>query len=123
MTRPLPTRCPLCAGRVHVEKIRCEACNCAVEGQFGLDWLGNLSPEHLAFVKVFLIARGKIKDVEQALGISYPTVVSRLEDVVAALGASRAEPEASARSLDVLEELASGDIDINEAERRLRRKK
>ncbi|MGV3624364.1 MAG: DUF2089 domain-containing protein [Archangium sp.] len=123
MTRPLPTRCPLCAGRVHVEKIRCEACNCAVEGQFGLDWLGTLSPEHLAFVKVFLIARGKIKDVEQALGISYPTVVSRLEDVVAALGASRAEPEASARSLDVLEELASGDIDINEAERRLRRKK
>lgn len=108
---------------MHVEKIRCEACNCAVEGQFGLDWLGNLSPDQLAFVKVFLVARGKIKDVEQALGISYPTVVSRLEDVVAALGASRVVEPAPVRSLDVLEELASGDIDINEAERRLRKKR
>lgn len=125
MTRPLPTRCPLCEGRVHVEKIRCEACHCAVEGQFGLDWLGNLSPEHLSFVKVFLVARGKIKDVEQALGISYPTVVSRLEDVVSALGGPRTvdEPEPPARSLDVLEQLASGGIDVNEAERRLRKKR
>ena len=124
MTRALPSRCPLCEGRVHVEKIRCEACLCAVEGQFGLDWLGNLSPDQLSFVKVFLVSRGKIKDVEQALGISYPTVVSRLEDVVAALGASRAsEPAPAAHSLDVLEELASGDIDVNEAERRLRKKR
>lgn len=124
--RTLPTRCPLCAGRVHVEKIRCEACATGLEGAFGLDWLGALSVEQLGFVKVFLACRGKIKDVEQALGISYPTVVSRLDAVVAALGgatqAPAGEPEAG-RSLDVLEQLSKGDIDVDEAERRLRTKR
>lgn len=125
MTRPLPTRCPLCAGRVHVERVRCESCECAVEGRFALDWPGALSPEQLAFVKVFLSCRGKIKDVEQALGLSYPTVVSRLDDVVAALGGPAAAEKPAARpgSLDVLERLAKGDIDVDEAERRLRNKR
>ncbi|MDP1822343.1 MAG: DUF2089 domain-containing protein [Archangium sp.] len=125
MTRTLPTRCPLCSGRVHVERLKCESCESAVEGRFGLDWPGALSPEQSAFVKVFLICRGKIKDVEQALGISYPTVVSRLDDVVAALGgpdtARVSTPEA--KPLDVLEQLSKGDIDVDEAERRLRKKR
>jgi hypothetical protein len=96
-----------------------------VEGQFGLDWPGALSPEQSAFVKVFLICRGKIKDVEQALGISYPTVVSRLDDVVAALGGpdTTAAPAPREGSLDVLEQLSRGDIDVDEAERRLRKKR
>jgi len=125
MTRPLPTRCPLCAGRVHVERLKCESCESAVEGQFSLDWPGSLSPEQSAFVKVFLICRGKIKDVEQALGISYPTVVSRLDDVVTALGGpnAAANPAPEVRSLEVLEQLSKGDIDVDEAERRLRKKR
>ena len=125
MTRTLPTRCPLCAGRVHVERLKCESCESAVEGRFGLDWPGALSPEQSAFVKVFLICRGKIKDVEQALGISYPTVVSRLDDVVAALGGpnTASAPAPEGRSLDVLEQLSKGDIDVDEAERRLRKKR
>jgi len=124
VTRPLPTRCPLCEGRVHVERIKCEHCSSAVEGQFELGWPGSLSPEQLRFVKVFLVCRGKIKDVEQALGLSYPTVVSRLEDVVAALGEPRAKEESPReQSLDVLEQLSSGQIDVNEAERLLKKKR
>ena len=122
MARTLPTRCPLCAGRVHVERLKCESCESAVEGQFSLDWPGALSAEQSAFVKVFLICRGKIKDVEQALGISYPTVVSRLDDVVAALGGPATGP-AQAKSLEVLEQLSNGAIDVDEAERRLRKKR
>lgn len=124
MARTLPTRCPLCTGRVHVERIKCESCESAVEGTFSLDWPGALSPEQSAFVKVFLVCRGKIKDVEQALGISYPTVVSRLDAVVAALGGVSTPAEADeAGSLDVLEQLSKGDIDVDEAERRLKKKR
>ena len=124
MIRPLPTRCPLCEGRVHVERIKCEHCESAVEGRFELGWPGALSPEQLRFVKVFLVCRGKIKDVEQVLGLSYPTVVLRLEDVVAALGEPRAKEESPReQSLDVLEQLSSGQIDVNEAERLLKKKR
>lgn len=128
MPQPLPTRCPLCTGRIQVERVRCESCECAVEGRFTLDWQGALSPEQSAFVKVFLVCRGKIKDVEQALGISYPTVVSRLDDVVAALGGTPAADAKSERApegkaLDVLEQLSQGAIDVDEAERRLRKKR
>jgi hypothetical protein len=130
---PLPSRCPLCTGPVHVERIRCDACASAVEGHFSLEWTGALSPEQLRFVRVFLACRGKIKDVEQALGLSYPTVVSRLDDVVTALGASApvfptapAPPPASTPAepqTDVLKALADGAIDVDEAERRLRQKR
>lgn len=131
MERPLPTRCPVCDGRVHVERVRCEACECAVEGRFELGWLGLLGKEQLQFVKVFLACRGKIKDVEQALGLSYPTVVARLDDVVAALGQrgeeaeprrrpAPAPPRARVDRLEVLRELSLGGIDVDEAERRLK---
>lgn len=107
-----------------MERIKCEHCASAVEGHFELGWPGALSPEQLRFVKVFLVCRGKIKDVEAALGLSYPTVVSRLEDVVAALGEPRAKEESpKEQSLDVLEQLSSGQIDVNEAERRLKKKR
>lgn len=105
-----------------MERIGCQSCGSKVEGHFGLDWLGSLSPDQLAFVKVFLICRGKIKDVEEALGLSYPTVVSRLDDVVAALGNPRSTQKQN-EALDALEQLSKGQIDLDEAERRLKRRK
>lgn len=107
---------------MQIERLRCEACSTAVEGRFNLDWTSKLSREQLSFVKVFVTARGKIKDVEQALGISYPTVVSRLDDVVARLTppAERpGEPETK-RRMKILEQLAAGELGLDEAEQLLR---
>lgn len=123
MTRELPTRCPLCTGPVEVEKVGCLSCGSKVEGHFGLDWLGALTQEQLGFVKVFLICRGKIKDVEEALGLSYPTVVARLDDVVQSLGRPPPAAPKENRELDTLEQLSKGEIDVDEAERRLKRRK
>ncbi len=105
-----------------IERLRCEACATAVEGKFGLDWPAQLSPQQLGFVKVFLTARGKIKDVEQALGISYPTVVSRLDDVVARLQSPPAPTEGQWR-LKLLERLSRGELSVDEVERLLKEKK
>jgi hypothetical protein len=122
VARELPTRCPLCEGPVEVERIGCQACGSKVEGHFGLEWLGALSPEQLAFVKVFLVCRGKIKDVEEALGLSYPTVVARLDDVVEALGAAGPRPKQNT-TLETLEQLSKGQIDLGQAEQQLKRRK
>jgi hypothetical protein len=72
---------------------------------------------------VFLSCRGKIKDVEQALGISYPTVVSRLDDLVAAIsGTPPPSPDASraAHRQKILDDLQSGAVTADEAARLLR---
>src|SRR5580704_11312060 len=107
-----PTRCPVCAQPTYVEKLRCGSCKTAVEGAFALGWMQQLSPEQLGFVKIFVGCRGKIKDVEQALGISYPTVVARLDEIVAALGE---QPSPAPERRGVLEALAQGTIDVAEA--------
>lgn len=120
----VPARCPVCATAMYVERVRCDQCGSAVEGRFHLDWPAQLSKEQLSFAKVFLVSRGKIKDVEQALGISYPTVVSRLDEVVEALSGEREPGERSdaetARRLKVLARLARGELDVDAAERALR---
>jgi hypothetical protein len=90
-----------------------------VEGRFALDWPSRLTKEQLAFVRVFVTCGGKIKDVEEALGISYPTVVSRLDDVIAAVGTEPAPP----KRMDVLERLARGELTSAEAERLLKKEK
>jgi hypothetical protein len=127
---PLPTRCPICGEGTHVERVRCGACDTAVEGRFSTGWVQALSPEQLAFVRVFLSCRGKIKDVEQALGLSYPTVVSRLDAVVAALGEDvppaappppSHPPRGGQRRAQILDDLAAGLIDADEAARRLKK--
>ena len=45
-----------------------------------------LDKEQLAFLTAFLSCRGSPKDMEKALGISYPTIKNRLESLITALG-------------------------------------
>jgi hypothetical protein len=118
------TNCPVCAEPLRIARLECDACNTALEGDFHLGRLGRLSREQLAFVEVFLECRGKIKDVEQRLGLSYPTVVSRLDQVVEALG-SRDGPTAAReqRLDDTLEALARGEITPSEAAALLKQSK
>lgn len=125
---PLVGRCPVCGQAMTAVRLECRSCGSALEGEFGLGPLARLSQEQARFVEVFLKARGKIKDVEEELGISYPTVVSRLNEVIATLGyevrgEEPPEPDAdelAARRRAILDELASGAITAAEAARRLR---
>ena len=125
--RPAPTTCPACEGPLHIARLACAHCDTAVEGRFSAGRLGRLGRDEQSFVEVFLECRGKIKDVEQRLGISYPTLVARLEQVVAALGppASRARDEAREHESPdaILDALAKGTLTADEAAKRLRRKK
>ena len=126
--QPLLGRCPVCTGPTHIERLGCDAGGTAVEGRFSPGWLQALTKDQLAFVRVFLTSRGKIKDVEQALGISYPTVVSRLDDLVAAITGTPAAPtpvpavdaNRAARRQKILDDLQAGAIGADEAARLLR---
>jgi hypothetical protein len=84
--RPLILKCPSCNGDLAVSKLHCHACEIALEGDFGVPPLLRLNRAQLDFVEVFLKNRGIIREVERELGVSYPTVRARLDEVLAAIG-------------------------------------
>lgn len=108
------SRCPACGGTDFVqERIRCIECGTAVEGSFKASKLSSLSVEHQDFVEVFMRCRGNIKDVEKVLGISYPTVRSKLDRVVQALGYET--QLVTDRKKEILKALERGDMTPQEA--------
>src|SRR3569833_1584783 len=118
----VPTQCPVCSNELTIVRLHCGNCGTALEGNFTLGRLQHLTREQLQFVETFLKARGKIKDVEDNLGISYPTVVSRLIEVVSAMGFEvKPDDAASAdKRQQILDELAAGATTAAEAAARLR---
>ena len=85
MLYELPAICPVCKKTFHVKRLGCENCGCTLDGAFELDRLSQLSTEMRRFVVIFLKSRGNIREMEKFYGISYPTVRSRLDEIVAAL--------------------------------------
>jgi hypothetical protein len=84
----MPGSCPVCGGKLDITSLSCRNCSTAITGRFESCRFCRLSPEHLSFVEVFVKNRGNIKEIERELGISYPTVRNRLDQVIAALGYS-----------------------------------
>jgi hypothetical protein len=121
MYHPILTHCPICEGPVVATRLECEHCDISIEGRFEISGLASLSNEQIEFVEVFLRCEGKINRVERELGISYPTVRSRLHEIINAMGyepITDTEAEAAQREeqrMKVLEQLATGDISPDEA--------
>lgn len=76
------------------------------------------------FVETFIRCRGNIKEVEKELGISYPTVRSRLEAVIQNLGYKNTKPgitEIDDFKAEILESLERGEISSQEAIEQLKK--
>ncbi len=78
--------CPVCSQELSVTRLHCRSCGTTLEGDFSVGRFGRLSREQLTLLESFLRSRGNLRDMERELGISYPTVRSRVEALVRALG-------------------------------------
>lgn len=111
--------CPICKAELAVTKLYCRNCDTAVEGHFALGRLHSLSPEQIGFAETFIRCEGKINRVGEELNISYPTVRSRLHDLIRAMGYEVNEDETPApKAMDrqvILARLSSGAITAEEA--------
>lgn len=143
-----PEACPVCGDHLTITRLSCDRCGSALEGAFetlaGGDGarksgplggatrgdatrfgrLARLDDEQLEFVEVFMRCRGVIKNVEDMLGVSYPTVRARLNATLDAMGfGSDEEAPAERRRArrEILGELAAGHISAEEAHELLAR--
>jgi hypothetical protein len=117
---PVLGTCPVCGEPLTITRLHCRACDTSIEGRFYAGRLAQLAPQQLEFVETFLLCEGKIKAVEERLGISYPTVRARLREVIEAMGFEPAEDDRD-RPLSeddrkrILDDLAAGRISSEEA--------
>lgn len=110
------TKCPVCDKALTVTQLTCEACSLKMEGEFENCEFCKLSGENLEFLRSFIRCRGVIKDVEKELGISYPTVRSRLERLIVELGYGEAPVRSGdEQRYEVLEAVKEGKVTPREA--------
>jgi hypothetical protein len=100
-----------------IERVRIPEKQIAIEGQFTLPQLAQLSLEDQVFVVAFLRSHGSIKEMEQTFGVSYPTIKSRLNRISGQLEFVDDNP-APTRT-EVLDRLSSGELTPAEAIREL----
>jgi hypothetical protein len=117
MAHPIIGRCPFCDDTLEVTSLYCPSCDTSVSGRFRLGRFQDLTSEQLAFAEVFIRCEGKITRVESELGLSYPTVRNRLNELIQAMGYSvRDEPRMTPEERrTILDRLASGEISSEEA--------
>ena len=143
MAHDVISTCPVCQGELMISRLHCRSCGTALEGEFGVGRFGRLSREQLSLLESFLRSRGNLKEMERELGISYPTVRSRVDALVRAIGlgegdeapleaeggdeqsvegtnvAGLADPSAAQRR-EILERLARRELNATDAAEQLR---
>ena len=117
LRRP-PSNCPVCNQRLATTRLTCPDCNTELSGAFAQCEFCVLTDEDRDVLRVFLASRGNMKDLERHLGVSYPTARARFDALLGKLGIERPATPAPSR-VELMEQVARGEIDIDEAIKRL----
>ena len=115
MAYPLISVCPVCDKQLKITKLQCIHCHTTIENEFELSTFAALSKEQLKFIETFLKCRGNIKEVEKELGVSYPTVRGKLDDIITSLGYSTTKRPEKIDQKKVILMLEKGEITAEEA--------
>jgi len=110
------TSCPDCGKPMQLTRATCPECQVTLESQFEISPLGKLLAADQVFVMAFLRHHGSIRKMEELFGISYPTVKNRLKSIVGQLESAYSMPNPNSV---ILEQLARGEISVDEALERL----
>ena len=111
-----PRDCPVCGDGLALTRLSCSSCGTELSGAFEACEFCALNAEDRELLRVFLSSRGNMKDLERHLGVSYPTARARFDTLLGKLGIERPAPDPD---VELLESLARGDVDVDEALHRL----
>lgn len=132
----LPARCPFCDDALVITEMYCRQCDVTMRGRFApgpvaefdeaqlpvLRRFARLSPEQLRFLEAFVRCEGRLNRLQEEVGLSYPTLRSRLHEMLETLGYLPTETEKT-RAQErrrILDDLAAGAITAAEAAELLR---
>ena len=117
------SKCPVCDGELTVTRLHCDTCDTSIEGRFANGAFAGLALEQLDFIETFVRCEGKITRMEDEMGLSYPTIRNRLQEIIRAMGYEPGKDEGpeitDEKRRSVLEELDEGKISADEAMRLL----
>ncbi len=123
-------KCPGCGGALVITECKCTECGLEMRGEFRPPQFATLSEDQMTFVRHFLRARGNLSEVEKVLGVSYPTIRNKLDEINKTLdeaesAASRPEAEADPDAADderqaILKQVSAGQLSAVEAVEKLR---
>ncbi len=114
-----PRDCPVCSSPLAITGCGCPECGTGISGAFRMCAYCGLSDEETEMLRVFLVSRGNMRELEKHLGVSYPTTRQRFADLLTKLGL---EEPGAAKGPDrdkVLADLAAGRLSVDEAEKLL----
>ena len=124
------SKCPVCESDLVVTRLYCVNCDTTIEGHFTAEHtpFGNLTPEQMQFLLTFVKCEGRLNRMEDEMNLSYPTLRSRLNEIVRALGYEPGKDEGplpltSEVRREILDRLDRGEISWEEAQARLRGEK
>jgi len=121
------TPCPACAGRLYPRLLACADCGLEVTTRYAANEFADLEAESLHLLRIFVLSEGRIRDMEAALGVSYPTVKARLAALREKLGLTGEPtarppppPVAPTTVKGVLDALESGEVDYDAAMKKIK---
>src|ERR1700740_1870099 len=81
----ISNECPYCGTAMTVTQMTCEPCRVSIAAEFPMSRVAGLPVEHQRFIEMFVLASGNLKEIAEQVGVSYPTIRSRLDKVIEAL--------------------------------------
>jgi hypothetical protein len=123
----IPPKDPVSGGELYISELACDESGVTIRGRFEIPRYARLEPEQAHFLETFLKCRGMLNAVERELGLSYPTVRARLDNLLHALGfdgflkeEARPREKNQEKKRQILDQLERGEITPAEAKARLK---
>lgn len=93
-----------------ISELRCPNCDLSIKKEIPICEFCRLSEEDYEFLIIFLRSRGRITEMERLLGLSYPSIKQKIDNLLTRLKLTPLEEFA-----DPIDALAQGKISVDEA--------
>ncbi len=110
--------CPVCKGKLTLSRMNCGGCGLVLEGELHLPRLARLSADDSKLAEQMILCGGNLKELASEIGISYPTLRRRIDDLITSLRHQKEHDDL--KISEILEAMENGTIKSEEGIRKIR---